>query len=84
MTILTGMNFLVGLGNTVFLYVLGVDYALLWGLLAWFMGYIPSIGFLIALFPPLILAYAKFGLSTAVVVLVGYVVINGGTEPCPA
>ena len=80
MTILTGMNFLVGLGNTVFLYVLGVDYALLWGLLAWFMGYIPSIGFLIALFPPLILAYAKFGLSTAVVVLVGYVVINGGVQ----
>ena len=58
----------------------GVDYALLWGLLAWFMGYIPSIGFLIALFPPLILAYAKFGLSTAVVVLVGYVVINGGVQ----
>lgn len=80
MTILTGMNFLVGVGNTIFLYVLGVDYAVLWGLLAWFMGYIPSIGFLIALVPPLILAYAQFGLSEAIVVLVGYVVINGGVQ----
>jgi AI-2 transport protein TqsA len=38
LTVLTGINFLVGLGNTVFLLFLGVDYAVLWGLLAWFMG----------------------------------------------
>ncbi len=31
MTILTGINFLVALGNTIFLALLGVDYALLWG-----------------------------------------------------
>ena len=80
MTILTGINFLVGMGNTVFLWFLGVDYALLWGILAWFMGYIPSIGFLIALVPPVLLAYAQFGLSTAIIVLVGYVVINGGVQ----
>lgn len=38
MTVLTGVNFLVGLGDAFFLWFLGVDYALLWGLLAWFMG----------------------------------------------
>jgi AI-2 transport protein TqsA len=80
MTILTGINFLVGISNTVFLWFLGVDYALLWGLLAWFMGYIPSIGFIIALVPPVLLAYAQYGLSTAVIVLVGYVLINGGVQ----
>lgn len=80
MVILTGINFLVGLGNTIFLYFLGVDYAVLWGILAWFMGYIPSIGFWIAMIPPLILAYAQYGLSTAVIVLIGYVVINGGVQ----
>ena len=80
MSILTGVNFLVGLGNTVFLMFLGVDYALLWGLLAWFMGYIPSIGFMIALVPPLIMAYAQYGLQTAIWVLVGYIVINGGVQ----
>jgi predicted PurR-regulated permease PerM len=80
MTILTGVNFLVGLGNTLFLLFLGVDYALLWGLLAWFMGYIPSIGFMIALVPPVLIAYAQYGLKTALVVLVGYIVINGGVQ----
>jgi len=80
MTILTGINFLVGLGDTVFLMILGVDYALLWGLLAWLMGYIPSIGFIIALIPPMLIAYAQYGLETAVLVLIGYVLINGGVQ----
>ena len=80
MTVLTGVNFLVGLGDTVFLLYLGVDYAVLWGLLAWFMGYIPSVGFIIALIPPMIMAYAQYGLSTALVVLIGYILINGGVQ----
>jgi AI-2 transport protein TqsA len=80
MSILTGVNFLVGLGNTVFLMILGVDFAVLWGLLAWFMGYIPSIGFMIALIPPVLLAYAQYGLQTALVVLLGYILINGGVQ----
>jgi AI-2 transport protein TqsA len=80
MTVLTGINFLVGLGDTIFLLLLGVDYALLWGLLAWFMGYIPSIGFIIALIPPVLMAYAEFGLQTALIVAVGFIVINGGIQ----
>jgi AI-2 transport protein TqsA len=80
MTVLTGVNFLVGMGNTVFLLFLGVDYAVLWGMLAWFMGYIPSIGFLIALVPPVLMAYAQYGLQTALIVLVGYILINGGVQ----
>jgi AI-2 transport protein TqsA len=80
MTVLTGVNFLVGLGNTAFLLFLGVDYALLWGLLAWFMGYIPSVGFIIALIPPVLMAYAQFGLDIALVVLIGYILINGGVQ----
>jgi AI-2 transport protein TqsA len=80
MTVLTGVNFMVGVGNTVFLFILGVDYALLWGMLAWFMGYIPSIGFIIALIPPVLMAYAQYGLNIALIVLLGYVIINGGVQ----
>ena len=80
MTVLTGVNLLVGLGDTILLLILGVDYAFLWGLLAWFMGYIPSIGFLIALIPPVLLGYAQGGLDTALIVLVGYILINGGVQ----
>lgn len=80
MTVLTGINFLVGLGDAILLLILGVDYAALWGMLAWFMGYIPSIGFMIALVPPVLLAYAQYGLQTAVIVLIGYILINGGVQ----
>jgi len=80
MTVLTGVNLLVGLGDTILLWILGVDYVLLWGLLAWFMGYIPSIGFIIALIPPVLLAYAQYGLQTATIVLIGYILINGGVQ----
>ncbi len=80
MSVLTLVNFLVGLGNTIFLMYMGVDYAVLWGMLSWFMGYIPSVGFLIALIPPVFIAYAQYGLQTAVIVLIGYIVINGGVQ----
>lgn len=79
-SVLTVINLLVGVGDTIFLLIMGVDFALLWGLLAWLMGYIPSIGFLIALIPPVLMAYAQYGLPTALVVLIGYIVINGGVE----
>jgi AI-2 transport protein TqsA len=80
MTVLTFVNFLVGLGDALLLWFLGVDYALLWGMLAWFMGFIPSIGFIIALIPPVLLAYAQYGFTTALIVLVGYILINGGVQ----
>jgi predicted PurR-regulated permease PerM len=80
MTVLTVVNLMVGLGDAVFLMIMGVDYALLWGLLAWFMGYIPSVGFIIALIPPVLMAYAQYGLQTALIVLIGFVVINGGVQ----
>lgn len=80
MAITTFINLLVGIGNTILLWALGVPYALLWGLFSWFMGYIPAVGFWIALLPPTILAYAESGLQTAIIVFVGYVLINGTVE----
>ncbi len=78
--VLTWINFLVGVGDAVFLFILGVDFPVLWGLLAWFMGYIPSVGFWLALIPPFLLAYAESGIGTALLVLVGYVLINGSVQ----
>jgi predicted PurR-regulated permease PerM len=78
--VLTWINFLVGVGDAIFLYILDVDFPILWGLLAWFMGYIPSVGFWLALIPPFLLAYAEFGIGTALLVLLGYVLINGTVQ----
>jgi predicted PurR-regulated permease PerM len=80
LVITTTANFLVGLANTIFLIVLRVDYALLWGLLAAILGYIPVVGFWVAMIPPLIIAYLDHGLTTAVIVLIGYILINGTAE----
>jgi predicted PurR-regulated permease PerM len=79
-TITTGINLLVGVGDTIFLWIMGVDFALLWGLLAWLLGYIPSVGFWLAAIPPVILAWATNGVTSAIIVFIGFVLINGAAE----
>lgn len=79
-TLTTALNFLVGLGNTIFLFAIGVDLALLWGLLSGLLGYIPAVGFWIAMLPPLALAFIEDGPLAALAVLIGYALINGTVE----
>ena len=80
MSIMTGVNFMVGLGDAIFLWVMGVEYALVWGILAWVMGYIPTVGFWFALIPPVIVAYSTLGVQSAAIVFLGYVLINGSVQ----
>ena len=58
------------------LLVLGVPLPLLWAVLVFIASFIPNIGALIAVIPPAILAYLDSGLGVAVVVIVGYAIIN--------
>jgi predicted PurR-regulated permease PerM len=78
--IMTVINFLVALGDMVVLVILGIPFAALWGILAFLMGFIPSIGWWISLIPPFLLAWSQYGLSRALIVLVAYVLINGGVQ----
>lgn len=61
---------------TVFLFFMGVDYYLLWGLLAFILNYIPTIGSFFALLPPALLALVQFGFVEAIVVVIGFIIIN--------
>lgn len=79
-SITTLVNFLVGLSNAVLLLILGVPFAILWGILSWILGYIPVVGFWLALIPPTLLAWVIQGLPTAVIVFLGFVIINGSVE----
>lgn len=54
----------------------GLDFYLLWGILAFALNYIPVIGSLIAGVPPMILALLTAGLPSAVLVAGGYLLIN--------
>ncbi len=62
--------------NTVMLYAIGVDFALLWGVLSYLLSYIPYIGFVLALIPPALLALLEFGWPTALFIIIAYILIN--------
>jgi predicted PurR-regulated permease PerM len=61
----------------IMLTVMGVDFAILWGLLAFLLNYIPNIGSILAAVPAVLLALLLDGLTAALLVTVGYVLING-------
>jgi len=58
------------------LWVLNVEYALLWGLMAFILNYIPNIGSIIAAVPAVLLALVTAGPLTAVWVIAGYLLVN--------
>lgn len=57
-------------------YLLGVDFPVLWGLLAFLLNFIPTIGSIIAAVPPIALALVQLGTGSAFGVLAGYVAVN--------
>ena len=52
--------------DTVLLLVLGVPYAVLWGVLSFLFSFVPNIGFILALVPPTVFALLELGLGPAV------------------
>jgi predicted PurR-regulated permease PerM len=60
----------------VLLLFLGVDYPLLWGVLAFLLNFVPNIGSIIAAIPAVIQTLVQLGLGTALGVAAGYLIIN--------
>ncbi|MFF5289304.1 AI-2E family transporter [Paractinoplanes globisporus] len=67
---------IVGTLDTVFLLILGIPLAFLWGLLAAVCNFIPYVGFLVGLVPPALLALLTQGWQSMVLVIVVYIVLN--------
>jgi len=65
-----------GVAVSVWLYILGVDYPLIWGLLAFLFNYIPNIGSILAAIPAVLLTIVQLGTGSAILVATGYLVIN--------
>jgi predicted PurR-regulated permease PerM len=76
MVINAGVGLLAAIVNVILLAIIGVDFALLWGVLSFFMSFIPSVGFLISVIPPALMALIQFGLPEMLIVVVAYIVIN--------
>ena len=65
-----------GLLVTLWLVILGVDYPILWGMLAFMLNFVPNIGSIIAAFPSVLLAFIQVGTGTAMLTAIGYLVVN--------
>jgi AI-2 transport protein TqsA len=70
------VNLVTGAGVTILLLVLGVDFPLLWGILTFFLSFVPYIGLVLAVAPAVVLALAEFGVDRALLVAAGVTVIN--------
>jgi AI-2 transport protein TqsA len=58
------------------LWAFGLDFFLLWGVLAFLLNYIPNIGSIIAAVPPMTLAILQLGIGEAGAIGLGFVLIN--------
>ena len=76
LAIKTVVSLITGLIVTVWVYLLGLDFPILWGIVAFLFNYVPNIGSIIAAVPAVLLALVQFGVGKALVVTLGYVVVN--------
>ena len=58
--------------------ILGLEFAVVWGLLAFLLNYIPSIGSIVAAIPAVLLGLIQGGLPYALLIAIGYIVANVG------
>ncbi|GIW82180.1 MAG: membrane protein [Gemmatales bacterium] len=78
MLIKSGTSLLTAVLVVLLLWRIGVNYCLLWGLLAFLLNFIPNIGSIIAGVPVVLLAWIQLGIGSAVWTTIGYVAINFG------
>jgi AI-2 transport protein TqsA len=76
LVIKTGLSLVTGILVATWLTILGVDFALVWGLVAFLLNYIPALGSIIAGVPAVLLALLQLGPGHALLAGLGYLVVN--------
>ena len=76
LSIKTVMSLLTGLIIWIGLLIVGVDYAIIWALIAFLLNYIPNIGSIIAALPAVLFALIQLGPAGAVWTVVVFVSVN--------
>jgi AI-2 transport protein TqsA len=76
----TVMSLLTGALIALWLLALGIEFPILLGVLAFALNYIPTIGSIVAAIPGILLAFIEFGLGTAALTTLAYIVINIGVS----
>ncbi len=67
---------LTAIAQMVLMWAFGTDFVVLWGVLSFFLNFVPTIGFYIALLPPLLIVVLKLGFLKGAIFGLLYVLIN--------
>ena len=76
LTIKTFISMITGLLVYISLSLINLDHAIMWGLIAFFLNYIPNIGSIVASIPAIIIALIQLNFYYALLVALIYLVIN--------
>ncbi len=74
--VMTLTSILTGVLTTVWCFIIGVDLAFVWGLIGFVLNYIPTLGSIIAVIPPTLVAFLFNGVGRGVATLIGLAVIQ--------
>jgi AI-2 transport protein TqsA len=72
----TIINMIAGTTIGVWLYILGVDFPVLWGFVAFLLHFVPNIGSIICAIPAVLLAFVELGAGPAILAASGYLVVG--------
>ena len=70
MVVRTGVGLLTGIGAGLAAFLIGLDFALLWGVLNFLLNYIPTLGSLFGIIPPVLFGLVQGGWTMGLLALV--------------
>lgn len=76
MIIKTVINLVAGVLTTLWLVILGVDFPVLWGVMAFLFHFVPNVGSIVAAVPAMLLALIQYGPGSAALTGGGYLAIG--------
>ena len=76
LVIKTFVSLLTGILVTIWLTILDVEFALMWGAIAFFLNFVPYVGSLIAAVPVVVLGILDSGMTHALLIAGGYLFVN--------
>ena len=74
------VNLVVAVSTGIMLWLFRIEHAGLWAVMTFFLSFVPYIGAVIALTPPVLLAYAQGGSGLALIIILLALVINSLSE----
>ena len=72
----TLVSMVTGLTAGIMTWIIGLDFPLLWAMLAFLLNYVPTIGSIIAAVPTVLMALVQLGLPEATTTAIGFLAIN--------